>query len=126
MSKLLMLGLSLADVIEKTTAAPARALGRPASLGALAPGREADISVLDVVEGEWLLADSFGRRAKGRQAIVPVLTVRAGEPITPAWGPHPWGRLPEAARQQSGAARLLPGEARPLRQLRTAVDELEL
>jgi dihydroorotase len=97
MSKFLMLGMSLADVIEKTTAAPARVMGMSGSLGALAPGREADISVLDVVEGEWLLADSFGRREKGRQAIVPVLTVRAGEAIAPAWGPHPWGWLPEAA-----------------------------
>ncbi len=97
MSKFLMLGMSLADVIEKTTSAPAAAMGMSASLGSLEPGREADISVLDVAEGEWLFADSFGRKERGAKAIVPVLTVRAGEPVSPAWGPHPWGWLPESA-----------------------------
>ena len=97
MSKFLMLGMSLADVVEKTTAGPARVMGMSASLGSLALGREADISVLDIAEGEWLFADSFGRKERGTQAIVPVLTVRAGEPIMPAWGPRPWGWLPERA-----------------------------
>jgi dihydroorotase len=104
MSKFLMLGMSLADVIERTTCGPARVMGMSESLGALAPGREADISVLEVVEGEWTFVDSFGRREKGRQAIVPVLTVRAGEPVTPAWGPHPWGWLPEPGDEAAGPA----------------------
>jgi dihydroorotase len=99
MSKFLMLGMSLADVIERTTAGPARVMGMSSSLGALAPGREADISVLGLVEGEWLFADSFGRKEKGDRAIVPALAVSAGHPIAPAWGPHPWGWLPESPAQ---------------------------
>jgi dihydroorotase len=94
MSKFLMLGFTLEQVIDKTTSVPARMLGQSGTLGALAVGREADISVLDIVAGEWLFTDSFGRTEKGDKAIVPVLTVRAGEVFTPDWGPHPWGWLP--------------------------------
>ena len=94
MSKFLAVGLSLEDVILRTTANPARALGMTDTLGALAVGREADVSVLDVVEGDWEFSDSSGARFKGTQAIVPVVTIRAGEVIAPDWGPHPWGWLP--------------------------------
>ena len=69
-------------------------MGQSGTLGALAVGREVDISVLDVMDGEWLFADSFGRTEVGEKAIVPVLTVREGEVFMPNWGPHPWGWLP--------------------------------
>jgi len=95
MSKFLAAGLSLEDVILRTTANPAKALGMTDTLGAIAIGREADVSVLDVVDGDWEFTDSSGVRFKGTQAIVPVVTIRAGEVIAPDWGPHPWGWLPE-------------------------------
>jgi dihydroorotase len=94
MSKFLAVGLSLEDVILRTTANPAKALGMADTLGALAVGREADVSVLDVVEGDWEFTDSSGTHFRGTQAIVPVVTIRAGEVIAPDWGPHPWGWLP--------------------------------
>jgi dihydroorotase len=94
MSKFLAVGLSLEDVLLRTTANPARVLGMADTLGAIAVGREADVSVLDVVDGEWEFTDSSGARFKGTQAIVPVVTIRAGEVIAPDWGPHPWGWLP--------------------------------
>jgi dihydroorotase len=95
MSKFLAAGLSLEDVILRATANPAKALGMTDTLGAIAVGREADISVLEVVDGDWEFTDSSGARFKGTQAIVPVVTVRAGEVIAPDWGPHPWGWLPK-------------------------------
>jgi dihydroorotase len=95
MSKFLAAGLSLEDVILRTTANPAKALGMTDTLGAIAIGREADVSVLDVVDGDWEFTDSSDARFKGTQAIVPVVTIRAGEVIAPDWGPHPWGWLPE-------------------------------
>ncbi|HSF33707.1 MAG TPA: amidohydrolase/deacetylase family metallohydrolase [Candidatus Tectomicrobia bacterium] len=94
MSKFLSVGLSLEDVILRTTANPAKALGMADTLGAIAVGREADLSVLDVVDGQWEFTDSSGAHFKGKQAIVPVVTIRAGEVIAPDWGPHPWGWLP--------------------------------
>jgi dihydroorotase len=102
MSKFLAVGLSLEDVIRRTTANPAKALGMADTLGGIAIGREADLSVLDVVEGDWEFTDSSGARFKGTQAIVPVVTIRAGEVIAPDWGPHPWGWLPAPGPQGRG------------------------
>lgn len=79
----------------ESTISPARALGMADTLGAIAVGREADLSILDVVEGQWEFVDSLGQRICGEKAIVPALTIRGGEEIMPDWGPHPWGWLPE-------------------------------
>ncbi|MBI3329240.1 MAG: amidohydrolase/deacetylase family metallohydrolase [Nitrospinae bacterium] len=102
MSKFLAVGLRLADVILRTTANPAKALGMSDTLGAIAIGREADLSVLDVVEGDWQFTDSRGAHFRGTQAIIPVVTIRAGEVFAPDWGPHPWGWLPAPGPQRSG------------------------
>jgi dihydroorotase len=64
-SKFLAVRLSLEDVIRCTTANPARALGMMDTLGAIAVSREADLSVLDVVDGDWEFTDSSGARFKG-------------------------------------------------------------
>jgi dihydroorotase len=95
MAKFLALGYSLADVVRMTTAEPARALGMSDQLGALAIGREADISVFEVVSGAFRFRDTVGDVVTGEQAIVPLQTVRAGELFAPNWGPHPSGWAPE-------------------------------
>lgn len=94
LTRFLALGLSLNDVIAMTTVNPARALGLQDTLGSLEPGRVADISVLEDVSGDWTVSDVKGETLKTDVAIRPALTVRAGEVITPDWGPHPWGFLP--------------------------------
>ena len=94
LTRFLALGLSLDQVIEMATANPARALGMGDVLGSLEPGREADISVLEAVSGNWTVSDVKGQTLRTELAIRPVLTVRAGEVVTPDWGPHPWGFLP--------------------------------
>jgi dihydroorotase len=68
-------------------------------IGALAVGREADITILEVVSGRWKYIDTLEKTFTGDKALVPVLTVRAGEVFEPEWGPHPWGWLPEEASQ---------------------------
>ena len=96
MTRFLALGFALDDVIAMTTVNSARALDLQDSLGSLEPGREADISVLEAVSGEWTVADVRGETLTTAVALRPALTVRAGEVITPDWGPHPWGFLPQA------------------------------
>ena len=78
-----------------TTANSAASLGESDNLGSLVEGREADISVLDTVTGNFVHYDAAGGNNTGSNAIVPVFTVRAGEvqPLDP--GPHPWGWAPE-------------------------------
>jgi dihydroorotase len=97
MGKVMSLGLTLEDVVRMTTSAPAKALELSAEIGMLAVGRVADVSVLDVVEGEWLFHDVTGGTHVGRQALRPVACVRAGEVMPIDYGPHPWGWLPETA-----------------------------
>jgi dihydroorotase len=97
MAKFLALGYSLADVVRMTTSNPARALGLDEEIGAIAVGKAADLSIVDVVAGKWRFTDTLEDECIGEQALVPVHTVRNGELIAPNWGPHAWGWLPEAA-----------------------------
>ena len=97
LSRFMALGFSLEDVIRMATANPAEALGMEDALGSLAVGREADITVLEEVAGDWVFNDTFGDTLAGTNALVPVVTVKGGEVIPPDWGPGARGWLPEAA-----------------------------
>ena len=85
-SKFLHLGLSLEDVLSRITAAPARAIGMLDRVGTLAPGAEADVTLLRVVEGTFQFSDSRRQVETGKRRIEAVSVVRAGRvlPCTPA------------------------------------------
>jgi dihydroorotase len=83
LSKYLLLGLSLREVIARATQNAARVFNFGAELGTLKPGAEADVSVLDLREGEFTFADSDGKTRLGRQKLVPVATVRGGKLLYP-------------------------------------------
>lgn len=68
MSKFLCLGMSLNDVIAKSTVEPARALQRP-ELGSLKPGSVGDATVLSVRDGDFPLEDVLGEFVTGSQKI---------------------------------------------------------
>jgi len=97
MARFLGLGFTLEQVVAMCTANPARALGEQERLGTLQAGRQADVSVLELREGDWVVHDTVGASLRISQAIVPVLTVKAGRTFEPEWGPHPWGWEPHAA-----------------------------
>lgn len=59
MSKLWNLGLELAEVIAMVTSQPAKTIHREDSLGSLSVGREADITMLSIEEGEFEFSDGF-------------------------------------------------------------------
>lgn len=82
LSKFLLLGLSLDEVVAMATTAPAAALG-PAGggLGTLALGAEADVTVVRLEEGRFALTDSAGTVREARQRLVPIAVARAGEPV---------------------------------------------
>jgi dihydroorotase len=81
LSKLLHLGMDLPAVIEATTAAPARAVRREDTLGSLAVGREADITVLQLARGEHDLVDAGGEHEHANEWLVPRWVVRGGDTI---------------------------------------------
>ena len=78
MSKCLNMGMSLQDVIARSTVAPAKAIRRPA-LGTLTVGAEADIAVLQLQHGEFGFVDSGHARQKGDRRLEGAMTLRAGE-----------------------------------------------
>jgi len=78
MSKFLCLGMSLPEVILKTTLAPARALGREGKIGHLRPGAQADLLLFEVRNGEFQFLDTHLRTRTGIQLIEPRLVVRNG------------------------------------------------
>ena len=83
MTKFLHLGLTVNQTIEKVTANPARILKFPERIGSLEPGGVADVSVIQIQQGEFELLDSNRQKRTVRQRIAPVATVRAGK-LTPA------------------------------------------
>jgi len=97
MAKFMAIGYSLADVVQKTTAGSAAVLGMADEIGALAVGRDADVTILDLAEGDFTFTDTTGRAFRGGYGLVPVHTLRAGRPCAPRWGTHPWGWLPATA-----------------------------
>ena len=96
MSKFLLLGLSLDEVLSMVTAAPAATLGMTGQLGDLAVGSEADVTILRLEEGRFDLVDSAGDVREARQRLVPVDVVRAGVrmPIQPLVAEPPAGVSP--------------------------------
>jgi dihydroorotase len=78
MTKLLALGMTLPDIVATVTSNPAAMLGRADQLGALRPGREADVSVLDLTPGRFELRDNSGAVVVAREMLSPVLALRAG------------------------------------------------
>jgi dihydroorotase len=78
MTELLTLGVSLPDVIATVTANPAKMLGMADTIGSLQPGREADISVLEMRRGRFQLSDNSGEKVEASEMIVPGFALRAG------------------------------------------------
>jgi dihydroorotase len=97
MAKFMSIGYTLADVVKATTASAARALSLQHEIGAIEVGRDADLSIIDVVEGDFTFTDTRGVAFRGGYGLVPVRTVKAGEEFSPGWGTHPWGWLPARA-----------------------------
>ncbi|MFN7997535.1 MAG: amidohydrolase/deacetylase family metallohydrolase [Bryobacteraceae bacterium] len=83
MSKFLHLGMPLADVILKSTWAPAQAIGRGDQLGTLRLGAAADLFVFEIEEGSFALEDTHLRTEMAARRIKPRLTVVGGKRIEP-------------------------------------------
>ena len=83
MSKFLHLGMTLEEVILKTTYAPAKAIGRAGEIGTMRLGAAADMLAFTVEEGEFPLEDTHLRVVLASRMIRPHMTFKAGEPILP-------------------------------------------
>lgn len=75
----LNVGFEPTAILKTVTANPARALGLDGEFGLLAPGRRADVAVLDIIDTPIRLFDCFGEEIKPSRAFVPLMTVNKGE-----------------------------------------------
>ncbi|MBI1777086.1 MAG: amidohydrolase/deacetylase family metallohydrolase [Proteobacteria bacterium] len=78
MTELITLGLSLAEVVALVTINAAKMVGMDDRIGVLAVGREADISVLHILNGRFKLSDNSGVEVIADKLIRPSFCLRAG------------------------------------------------
>jgi dihydroorotase len=78
MSKFLALGLTVDDVILRSTWNPAREIHQE-HLGHLSVGSPADIAVLQVEKGNFGFVDMYGARFRGTQKLACEMTLRDGK-----------------------------------------------
>lgn len=80
MSKFLAIGMPLAEVIRAVTVSPAAEIGHP-ELGHLSVGAEADVTALNLTEGEFAFLDVRGGRMAATRRLRCELTLRAGQVV---------------------------------------------
>ena len=97
MTRFLAMDFTLDQVVTMCTLNPAKAIGEENRIGTLGAGMQADISVLDLEEGDWVLKDVVGGTRRTEKAVVPTLTVKKGEVFEVGWGPRSWGWEPDSA-----------------------------
>src|SRR6185503_15821916 len=82
LSKFLLLGLTLNQVIACATVNAARALAPFRHLGTLAVGAPADVAVFDLRDGEFEFVDNERAKRIGRQKLVPSAVIANGRKVT--------------------------------------------
>jgi dihydroorotase len=80
MDKFLAMGMSIDDVIAKSTWNPAREIHQE-QLGNLSVGAPADVTVLRVENGKFGFTDMYGARMDGKQRFQAELTLRDGKVV---------------------------------------------
>ena len=95
MSKFLAMGMSLDDVILRSTWNPAREIRRE-EFGHLSVGAPADVAVLRLETGNFGFGDMYNARLSGTKKLTCELTVRNGQVVYDlnAISGAPWEKLP--------------------------------
>ena len=83
LTKYMGLGLSLVQVLQRATIAPARMLPTDHGHGRLAEGLRADIALFALESGDFVYEGYFGDRLQATQRLVSRGTLRQGRLLTP-------------------------------------------
>jgi dihydroorotase len=104
MDKFLAMGMSVDDVILRSTWSPAREI-KHEELGHLSAGAPADIAVLRLERGTFGFVDMYGARMRGTQKLTCELTLRDGKVVYDLNGmTRPdWTTLPKGYTQTGDA-----------------------
>jgi dihydroorotase len=81
MSKFLLLGMPLADVIACATSNAAKTFPAFKGLGTIRPGSQADVAVIELRQGTFELEDNYKGKRTGMQKLVTTATILAGKRV---------------------------------------------
>jgi dihydroorotase len=79
MSKFLMFGMPLDQVVARATLAPARVFGAFRDRGTLNVGAPADVAVLELKQGNFEFVDNYKGKRTGKECLFPVASVMGGK-----------------------------------------------
>ena len=79
MSELLALGVSIEQLVPMVTSNCATMLGMGSEIGSLVPGMSADISVLNIENGNWTFVDNSHVEVPTEKLLTPAFCLRDGE-----------------------------------------------
>lgn len=78
LAKFLSLGMSVQEVVDRSTIACVRSMNLPDDLGHLQPGAHADVTILELQEGNFRFTDSMGREWAADRNLSPTAVVKGG------------------------------------------------
>lgn len=81
LSKLMNLGISLADLIKMSTQNAAALIGMPGVVGCLGAGAEADVAIFELKDRPMTFKDRDGRVLRGTKLLKPVATIKGGQVV---------------------------------------------
>jgi dihydroorotase len=79
LSAMIRLGMTVKDVIDRVTCAPAKAVRLEDRAGSLKPGLPADITVFRVDSGEYEISDCYTKVRRADRRIMPLITFKNGK-----------------------------------------------
>ena len=92
LNKCMALGMSVDEVVEAATSAPARVIGLDNEVGSLQPGLMADIALFELEQGSFRYYDVKMDMREGRERLRHSLTIVGGRPLEelPVEPAPPW------------------------------------
>ncbi|MFO7546425.1 MAG: amidohydrolase/deacetylase family metallohydrolase [Trueperaceae bacterium] len=78
LAKFLSLGMSIEDVVDRSTVACVRSIGLPSDIGHLRSGAHADVAIFDLEHGNFRFTDSMGRSWDADRNLRPTAVVKGG------------------------------------------------
>ena len=81
MSKFMILGFTLEQVVAMATTAPAKIINRAPKIGTLQVGAPGDVAIMELVEGPVSFLDTRNNKREGKAQLKPVQTVINGVPF---------------------------------------------
>jgi dihydroorotase len=81
MSKFIVLGHTVEQVVAMATIAPAKIINRAPKLGTLQIGAPGDVAILELVEAQTSFVDTRNNKRDGKLLLKPVQTVINGVPF---------------------------------------------